>query len=78
MIDDRYLDLKELSRYSCLSVTKLRSLLPEIPHLVVGRKVIVKRSDFDAWYRRRRRQAGHPSPMVQKILDKMYPQRRTA
>ena len=50
--DDIYLPLKELTRYSGLSLsflkTKLRGDNP-IPYYNTGGKILVKRSEFDKW-----------------------------
>jgi excisionase family DNA binding protein len=55
---DRYLNLRELSDYTGLSTQRLRNLTrrPDypLPHYRVGVRVLVKRSEFDAWV-----QAGH-------------------
>jgi len=51
--DDAYLSLKRLAGYSSLSVRTLRDYLvhPTRPlgHYRVGGKILVKRSEFDAW-----------------------------
>jgi hypothetical protein len=60
---DPFLDLRALSAYSSLSVRKLRDLLEDpgrpLPCYQVGGKLLVRRSEFDAWVssHRRRRQA---------------------
>ncbi len=71
MTDDRYLDLKQLSEYSSLSESKLRQLLPEIEHHPVGRKILVKKSDFDAWVRRRRVEHQRVSEFTRRMLEKL-------
>jgi excisionase family DNA binding protein len=52
-IDDVYLPLVELSKYAGLSVRTLRGYLSDrtrpLPHYRVGGKLLVKRSEFDAW-----------------------------
>jgi hypothetical protein len=57
---DPFLTLRALSAYSGLSVRKLRDFLDDVthplPHYRVGGKILVRRSEFDAWiavYRRR-------------------------
>jgi len=57
---DPYLSIRALAAYSGLSIRKLRSLLTDrvhpLPHHRIGRKILVRRSDFDGWiavYRRR-------------------------
>jgi excisionase family DNA binding protein len=59
---DPFLDLRALSSYSSLSVRKLRDLLEDpgrpLPAYRVGGKILVRRSQFDAWmetYRHRGR-----------------------
>lgn len=53
MKDDGYLPLKALAGYSGLSLRTLRGYLAhpsrQLPHYRVGAKVLVKRSEFDAW-----------------------------
>jgi excisionase family DNA binding protein len=56
---DPYLSLKALAIYSGLSVLKLREYLDHLshplPHYRVGGKILIRRSEFDAWiaaYRR--------------------------
>src|SRR5262249_29976393 len=56
---DPYLSLRALATYSGLSVRTLRQYLADpahpLPHHRVGGKVLVRRSEFDAWmaaYRR--------------------------
>jgi excisionase family DNA binding protein len=56
---DPFLSLKALAAYSGLSVRKLRDCLDDprhpLPDYRVGGKILVRRSEFDAWiaaYRR--------------------------
>lgn len=50
---DPFLTLKALAAYSGISVRKLREYLEDpvrpLPHYRVGGKVLVRRSEFDAW-----------------------------
>ena len=62
VILDPYLSLTGLAGYSGLSVRKLRIHLADVAHPLpcyrVGRKILVRRSEFDAWiatYRQRGR-----------------------
>ena len=57
---DPFLSLRALANYSCVSVRKLREYLEDsahpLPHYRLGSKILVRRSEFDAWmavYRRR-------------------------
>lgn len=50
---DPYLPLRALAQYSGLSVRTLREYLTDtirpLVHFRVGGKILVRRSDFDAW-----------------------------
>ena len=50
---DPYLSLRALSGYSGLSIRKLRTLLADpanpLPHYRIGSKIVVRRSEYDAW-----------------------------
>ena len=50
---DPYLSVRALAGYSGLSIRKLRSCLKNprnpLPHYRVDNKVLVRRSEFDAW-----------------------------
>ena len=52
-IDDRYFPLTRLSTYAGLSVRTLRNYVADpvrpLPHFRIGGKLLVRRSDFDAW-----------------------------
>jgi hypothetical protein len=52
-ITDAYLPLVGLARYSGLSVRTLRGYLTHLarplPHYRIGGKILVRRSEFDAW-----------------------------
>lgn len=56
---DPFLSLRTLASYSCVSIRKLREYLRDpahpLPHYRLGGKIVVRRSEFDAWmaaYRR--------------------------
>jgi len=50
---DPFLSLRALASYSGLSVRKLRDLLTDpghpLPHYRIGGKIVVRRSEYDAW-----------------------------
>lgn len=54
-MDDAYLPLKALAAYSGISVRTLRGYLTNpshaLPHYRIGGKILVRRSDYDAWAR---------------------------
>jgi excisionase family DNA binding protein len=66
--DDAYLSLAALSKYAGLSVRTLRdhidSLENPLPVYRVGRKLLVKRSDYDRWAANFRTE-GKPSLVAQ-------------
>jgi hypothetical protein len=53
VFDDGYLPLPDLARYSGLPVRRLRDHLRDaahpLPHYRIGGRVVVKRSEYDAW-----------------------------
>ena len=52
---DCFFDLKGLSAYSCISVGSLRDYLKTgLPYFKLKGKILVKRSEFDAWLERYR------------------------
>jgi len=60
---DPFLSLRALAGYSGLSVRKLRDYLDDLGHPLpcyrIGGKILVRRSEFDAWASRYR-QVGQP------------------
>src|SRR6185503_13741254 len=46
---DYYLDKKAAASYLSLSARTIEERLHEIPHYLVGRKLLFKRSQLDAW-----------------------------
>ena len=59
-LKDQYLDLRGLSAYSALGVSTLRDYIRagSLPCFKLKGKVLVKRSEFDAWMEKRRVQKG--------------------
>ena len=54
-LKDQYFDLKGLSTYSAISVGSLRDYLKTgLSHFKLKGKILVKRSEFDAWLERYR------------------------
>jgi excisionase family DNA binding protein len=66
-----YLTISALAEYSSLSESSLRSLVRsgELPAARLRRKILVRRTDFDWWARRRQREHGRCSPAVKKLAD---------
>ena len=48
---DRLLDLKSLSRHSCLGIPTLRDYLRSggLPHFKLKGKILIRLSEFDSW-----------------------------
>lgn len=71
-VEDAYLPLSALSAYSGLSVRTLRGRLhdPEgpLPHFRIGGKILVRKSDYDAWALRFRE--AHPATL-DKLLEEV-------
>jgi Helix-turn-helix domain len=69
--DDPYFSLPRLAAYSGLSVRTLRDYLRDpvgpLPHFRTKGKILVRRSEFDAWMRRFR--AGEPSADLGRMVD---------
>ncbi len=67
---DPYLSLNALATYSGLSVRTLRTYLGHVshplPHYRVGGKILIRRSEFDAWIAAYRR-VGNPD--IDQIVD---------
>ena len=67
---DPFLSLKALAGYSGLSVRKLRDLLDDparpLSHYRIGGKILVRRSEFDAWMVAYRQQG---RPCVDQIVS---------
>jgi hypothetical protein len=64
--DDRYLRLSDLVRYSTLSIRTLRRYMHDaidpLPVHRIGGCLLVKRSEFDAWLRRREQRDADRGP----------------
>ncbi len=67
---DPWLSLKGLAGYSGLSVRKLRDYLTRplspLPHYRVDGKILVRRSEFDAWM-----QAFKHTPDLDRLVDEV-------
>jgi excisionase family DNA binding protein len=61
--DDRYLSLRELSKYAGISVRTLRKYVAAkvspLPHFRVNGLILVKQSEFDRWMLRFREESTH-------------------
>jgi hypothetical protein len=73
--EDRYFDLRRLSRYSSFSVRTLRDYIARsddpIPSFRIGRKIIVKQSEFDSWMEKYRGKSGNLNVLVADILGEL-------
>jgi hypothetical protein len=70
-IESAYLDLKALARYSSISIRTLRKILANPagpPHYRPGGKLLVRKSDFDAWMAQFRREPVDLDSLVEEVL----------
>jgi len=78
--DDDYLDLARLAHVGSQSVRTLRNHIHDpvdpLPAYRVGGKILVKRSDFDAWMARRRYVARTVDTIVDDVLHELKGQAR--
>ena len=69
-VEAAYLPLRALAAYSGLSVRRLRDYLYDpvcpLPHFRIGGKILVRRSDFDAWALQFR---GNVRASVDRVVD---------
>ncbi|OPY70772.1 MAG: hypothetical protein A4E57_00389 [Syntrophorhabdaceae bacterium PtaU1.Bin034] len=69
---DCYFDLSGLSHYASLSIRCLRSYLSlpidPLPSYRLSKKILVRKSEFDAWMNRRKRLASNVSQLVDDAL----------
>jgi len=71
--EDHYLDIKGLSQYTSLSVRTLRDYLTDdsdpIPSYCIKRKILIKKSEFDAWLKKHRVNTDTITHIVDEVLD---------
>jgi excisionase family DNA binding protein len=79
-VTDAYLPLRELARYSGISVRRLRAYLTDranpLPHYRIGGRVLVRRSEFDAWAARFRVEQRGAEQLDRTLADVMAGLRR--
>ena len=70
---DAYLRLKALATYSGLSVRRLRNYLTDrqhpLPDYRIGGKILIRRSDFDAWAAQFRRDPQSIDALVDDLVQ---------
>lgn len=68
-----YMDILTLAEYSSLSESTLRAMVRsgELPAVRVKRKILVRRTDFDFWARRRIREHGRCRPFIRRLADEI-------
>ncbi len=71
MTEPGYLSMKQLAIYSSIPESTLRKHLPKQMYLRMGRKVLIKKTDFDFWMRRQQRKRREVSPMVKRLADEI-------
>jgi len=65
---DSFMDINDLAEYSRINKRKLRELVKNMPHYKAGRKLLVKKDDFDAYMRQFLR---NPHPLVDEIMREL-------
>ena len=70
---DQFFDLKTLSSYSCLGVSTLREYIESngLPCFKLKGKVLVKRSEFDAWIENYRLSGERLDTMADEIMNNL-------
>ncbi len=70
--DDRYFNLRGLAEYSSISVRTLRDYLNDasdpLPSYCVKMKILVRKSEFDAWLRKYRVRHKPLTAVVDEVL----------
>ncbi len=64
---DRFLALRDASKYLSLSEKTIRSRLPEIPHYRYGQKLLFRKSELDQWMQQWR--ADNDSVLLEKAFE---------
>ena len=72
-VSDVYFSLKTLSNYAGLSVRRLRSYLTDrtwpLPFYRIGGRILIRRSDYDAWAAHFRRDPAAVDALVDDIMQ---------
>lgn len=70
--NDPYLSLRELVKYSSLSINTIRAHLTNLrhplPHFRVGGRILVRQSEFDRWVTQQR---ADPTERLNQIVNKV-------
>jgi excisionase family DNA binding protein len=78
---DPYLSIRALATYSGLSVRTIKRHLASashsLPHFKVGRRVLVRRSDFDVWMQEWRRAESEAERLVRRAFHREQQPHRT-
>ena len=59
LAQDRYMGKREAAAYTGLSIRTLEGRLDEIPHFLVGNKILFKKSELDRWMETHRQGNSH-------------------
>jgi len=59
LAQDRYMGKREAAAYTGLSIRTLEGRLDEIPHFLVGKKKLFKKSELDLWMETHRQGNSH-------------------
>ena len=72
-LEDKYFDLKGLSVYSAVSVGSLRDYVKTgLPHFKLKGKILIRKSEFDAWLERYRVNRSHDiNNIANEVMDSL-------
>lgn len=71
-LKDQYFDLKGLSVYSSIGVSTLRDhIRVDLPCFKAKGKILVKRSEFDAWMLEKHRHKPELNSIVDDVMDSL-------
>lgn len=71
-LKDQFFDLRGLSAYSSMGVSTLRDhIRVDLPCFKVGGKILVKKSEFDAWMLEKHRHKPELSSIVDDVMESL-------
>ena len=72
-ISPRYYTLKQLAKYSSLSVASLRRYIKNegLPHFKMSKRVLVRVDEFDQWMEQRRKKRETKKEEIDRIVEEV-------